>query len=116
MFLRSLLRQFIEKRRRIGAQYDRNRMILEHELAEVARQFEQMPYERLLEPSHPDDWIMSRTVDGQTLWFSGELAEVLPDGTLMFAIVAHGLPHSGRSRPGWLFYKRPDGTVVKREY
>lgn len=84
---------------------------LRRELAAVGKEFEAMPYERLLEPA--EKLSFSRVVDGIEMSFSAEAYDVKKNGDICFCIDARARPARTRWQPSYRFVKRKDGTVCQ---
>ena len=97
--------QKVERR----AQEDENCQILRRELDLIAKEYEAMSYEELLQPAE----VLSRekVIDEATLYFSAEAFDVDKNGDIHFCIDAIGLPTKSLWKPGYVFKKRKDGSV-----
>ena len=84
--------------------------LLRREIEEIGKQFEAMPYKRLLEP---DAWLNQiKVVDGVEIHFNVEYVDVMKNGDLIFCIDADAVgANKWRSWPSYQFYKRKDGSV-----
>jgi len=97
--------QGVERR----AQKDRNHQILRRELELIAKEYEAMSYEELLQPVE----VLSRekVLEEATIYFSAEAFDVDTKGDIHFCIDATGLPTKGLWKPSYVFKKRKDGSV-----
>jgi hypothetical protein len=93
-------------------EFRRNYALLRRELARIAPDYEQKPYQDLLRPE--EELSVTRRVNDDELYFSAQTLETLKDGTLYFCIDAMGLPTILGRKPSWYFYKRRDGSVYHR--
>ena len=83
--------------------------LLRREVEKVGREFEAMPYERLLEPA--EVLSLTRVVDGVEISFSAEAFNVKSNGDIGFCIDAHTTPKRTWAQPSYQFFKRKDGSV-----
>lgn len=74
----------------------------------IAKEYEQMSYESLLQSA--ETLSTSRTIDGVTLYFSGE-AYRIDNSDISFCIDVNGLPTRNGWKPSYSFVKRQDGSV-----
>jgi len=88
---------------------DENCHFMRQALHEVAQEYEQMPYETLLQPA--EVLSMSRIFGKMRLDFSAEAYDVDKDGDIHFCIDVDGLPTKTKWKPSYRFVKRRDGSV-----
>jgi hypothetical protein len=83
--------------------------LLRRELARVAREFEAMSYERLLERAEPLSF--DRKVDGRTISFLAEAFQIDPNGDVHFCVDAGANGCVPTWQPSYRFVKRRDGSI-----
>jgi hypothetical protein len=83
--------------------------LLRREVEKVGKEFEAMPYERLLEPA--EHLSLSKVVDGVEICFSAEAFNVWKNGDIGFCVDAHAEPNRTWAQPSYQFFKRRDGSV-----
>lgn len=88
---------------------DRTCRLLRRELALVGREFESLPYARLLESAEALSF--TRIVGGVQMSFSAEAYQVDRNGDLHFCIDATARPNRTGWQPSYRFVKRRDGSV-----
>ena len=87
--------------------------LLRREVQVVGKEFEVLPYERLLDLSD-DDVYRAKNVEGIDIHFNIELVGVAKNGDLHICIDANAPPPGWKWRnvlPSYSFSKRKDGTV-----
>jgi hypothetical protein len=82
--------------------------VLRQEVKRVGREFEALPYERLLKPASLS---FSRTVDGTEIFFAAEAFQIDRNGDLHFWIDARARGCAPTWQPSYRFVKRKDGSI-----
>ena len=83
--------------------------LLRREVTNVGKEFERLPYERLLVAA--EGLSFSRVIEGVEISFSAEAFDVKPNGDAGFCVDASADPNRTGKQPSYQFYKRKDGTV-----
>jgi len=83
--------------------------LLRRELLRVAREFEAMPYDCLLEPA--DALSFDCKVDGRTISFVADAFQVDRNGDLHFCVDAGASGCAPTWHPSYRFVKRKDGSI-----
>ncbi|OGW66695.1 MAG: hypothetical protein A3H49_00355 [Nitrospirae bacterium RIFCSPLOWO2_02_FULL_62_14] len=83
--------------------------LLRREVTNVGKEFERLPYERLLVAAEVLSF--SRVIEGVEISFSAEAFDVKPNGDAGFCVDASADPNRTGKQPSYQFYKRKDGTV-----
>lgn len=83
--------------------------LLRRELARVAREFEAMSYECLLERAEPLSF--DCRVDGKTISFVAEAFQIDRNGDLHFCVDAGASECAPTWQPSYRFVKRRDGSI-----
>ena len=91
------------------AQKDGNCQILRRALNLIAKEYEAMSYEELLQPTE----VLSREkfIKEATIYFSAEAFDVDKNGDIHFCIDATGLSTKSLWKLSYVFKKRKDGSV-----
>jgi hypothetical protein len=106
------IREYLERR---AVEAEARRMkdpiyaLLRREVTSVGKEYEGLPYERLLEPAEVLSF--SRVIDGVEISFSAEAFHVKQNGDAGFCIDASATPNRTGKQPSYQFYKRKDGSV-----
>lgn len=88
---------------------DENCRFMRNALCAIAQEYQQMPYESLLQSV--EEVSASRTINGITLHFSTEVEHVEPIGDIHVCIDVSGLATQTWWKPSYRFVKRRDGSV-----
>jgi hypothetical protein len=83
--------------------------LLRDEVARIGKQFEALPYRRLLEPDAT--WSVKTVVNGISMSFDADTFSVKKNGDIGFCIDARAEPNRTGSQPSHQFFKRKDGSV-----
>ncbi|MHB0959523.1 MAG: hypothetical protein ACYC6N_03500 [Pirellulaceae bacterium] len=112
MNLLNRVRDWLTRRGRAGEaqrMQDPIYALLRAEVTRLGKQFEALPFERLLEPD--ESWSMTKVVEGITLSFEAELFKIKDNGDIGVCIDARAEPNRTGRQPSYQFYKRKDGSV-----
>jgi hypothetical protein len=83
--------------------------LLRAEVARIGKQFEALPYRRLLKPDAT--WSVKTVVNGISVSFDADTFSVKKNGDIGFCIDARAEPNRTGVQPSHQFFKRKDGSV-----